>query len=87
MRYSPSWETTVADQLALFTTSPLAAPAGAVPLYSGRPQPCEGDGCGVVGAIYGRAVARDLCLRCTVATVRRLRAEGRTIAPGYGWVV
>ena len=80
---------TMRDQLALFDLAyrPAGgAPVEAKPLYDGQPKPCQGDGCGVVGAIYGRAIARDLCLRCTVATVRRLRAEGRTIAPGYEWV-
>ena len=85
----------MSDQLALFDLAfrPAGgAPVEAVPLYDGCAYPCEGDGCGVVGAIYSRRSAGhlgawDLCLACTIATVRRYRAEGRYVPPGYGWVV
>lgn len=89
----------MADQPPLFDVAfrPRAgAPVEALPLYDGRPQPCQGDGCGVVGAIYARHTydpdprgigGRDLCLACTIATVRRMRAEGRYVHESYGWVV
>ena len=76
-------------QLDLFASRD-AAPSEARPVYS-TPQPCGH--CPAVATIYGRLAydrgpaPLDLCAACTTAEVRRRRAKGLHVPPGFEWVV